>query len=181
MGKRREALLRVVVVAVFVLLATAAARAEEEGRGGGRRHAYAAMMYMGTPRDYEFYVATRVMMQSLARLRVDADLVVIASADVPLRWVRTLKEEDGVKVVTVENLKNPYEKQGNFNTRFKLTLNKLYAWSLVSYDRVVMLDADNLFLQSTDELFQCGNFCAAFINPCIFHTGLFVLQARSSH
>lgn len=46
----------------------------------------------------------------------------------------------------------------------------------MDYDRVVMLDADNLFLQKTDELFQCGQFCAVFINPCIFHTGLFVLQ-----
>lgn len=46
----------------------------------------------------------------------------------------------------------------------------------MDYDRVVMLDADNLFLQNTDELFQCGQFCAVFINPCIFHTGLFVLQ-----
>ncbi|BAS90408.1 Os04g0553800, partial [Oryza sativa Japonica Group] len=45
------------------------------------------------------------------------------------------RKDDGVKVVSVENLKNPYEKQGNFNMRFKLTLNKLYAWSLVSYDR----------------------------------------------
>lgn len=76
----------------------------------------------------------------------------------------------------MENLKNPYEKQENFNMRFKLTLNKLYAWSLVSYERVVMLDSDNIFLQNTDELFQCGQFCAVFINPCIFHTGLFVLQ-----
>jgi len=76
----------------------------------------------------------------------------------------------------VENLKNPYEKQENFNMRFKLTLNKLYAWSLVSYERVVMLDSDNIFLQNTDELFQCGRFCAVFINPCIFHTGLFVLK-----
>ncbi|CAI9095811.1 OLC1v1031832C1 [Oldenlandia corymbosa var. corymbosa] len=55
-------------------------------------------------------------------------------------------------------------------------MNKLYAWSLVDYERVIMLDADNLFLQKTDELFQCGQFCAVFINPCIFHTGLFVLQ-----
>lgn len=90
------------------------------------------------------------------------------------------KEEDGVKVVRVENLRNPYEKQDNFNSRFKLTLNKLYAWSLVAYDRVVMLDSDNIFLQRTDELFQCGQFCAVFINPCIFHTGLFVLQVRPS-
>lgn len=140
------------------------------------RNAYAAMMYMGTPRDYEFYVATRVMMRSLNNLKVDADLVVIASEDVPLRWVQTLKVEDGVKVVTVKNINNPYENQGNFNSRFKLTLNKLYAWSLVEYDRVIMLDSDNLFIQKTDELFQCGQFCAVFINPCIFHTGLFVLQ-----
>lgn len=54
------------------------------------RNAYATMMYMGTPRDYEFYVATRVMIRSLARLNVDADLVVIASVDVPLRWVHAL-------------------------------------------------------------------------------------------
>lgn len=86
------------------------------------------------------------------------------------------EKEDGAKVVRVENMDNPYKHQDNFDRRFKLTLNKLYAWSLVDYDRVVMLDADNLFLQKTDELFQCGQFCAVFINPCIFHTGLFVLQ-----
>jgi hypothetical protein len=33
-----------------------------------------------------------------------------------------------------------------------------------------------LFLRNPEELFQCGQFCAAFINPCIFHTGLFVLE-----
>lgn len=130
------------------------------------------MMYMGTPRDYEFYVATRVMMRSLVKHNVDADRIVIASVDVPLRWVRAMEQEDGLKVVRVENLHNPYQSDG----RFKLTMNKLYAWSLIDYERVVMLDADNLFLKNTDELFQCGQFCAVFINPCIFHTGLFVLQ-----
>lgn len=88
------------------------------------------------------------------------------------------REEDGAKVMRVENLNNPYVKNGNFDWRFRLTMNKLYAWKLVDYERVVMLDADNLFLKKTDELFQCGQFCAVFINPCIFHTGLFVLQVR---
>ncbi|KAI4372451.1 hypothetical protein MLD38_010680 [Melastoma candidum] len=143
---------------------------------GRSRNAYATMMYMGTPRDYEFYVATRVLVRSLARLRVDADLVVIASKDVPLRWVHAFEHEDGARVVSVDNLNNPYKDQANFDQRFKLSLNKLYAWNLVEYERVVMLDADNLFLRKTDELFQCGQFCAVFINPCIFHTGLFVLQ-----
>ena len=86
------------------------------------------------------------------------------------------EEEDGAKVVRVENMNNPYKMQPNFDGRFMLTLNKIYAWRLVDYDRVVMLDSDNLFLANTDELFQCGHFCAVFINPCIFHTGLFVLQ-----
>jgi len=48
------------------------------------------MMYMGTPRDYEFYVAVRVMLRSLRRLNVDADLVVIASRDVPQPWINKL-------------------------------------------------------------------------------------------
>lgn len=93
----------VVVVLLEVMASAAAATtlvagdraAMEMGNGEGRRgtksrHAYAAMMYMGTPRDYEFYVATRVMLRSIARLKTDADLVVIASVDVPTRWQRAM-------------------------------------------------------------------------------------------
>ncbi|EXB54432.1 hypothetical protein L484_018990 [Morus notabilis] len=69
------------VFVVAVLGTTSSARAERQ------TNAYATMMYMGTPRDYEFYVTTRVLLRSLSRLHVDADLVVIASLDVPLRWV----------------------------------------------------------------------------------------------
>ncbi|GAB2224538.1 hypothetical protein Drorol1_Dr00005300 [Drosera rotundifolia] len=163
----------VVVVMAWIGGTEAAGTPRSEAK---QRNAYAAMMYMGTPRDYEFYVATRVMMRSLRKLSVEADLVVIASVDVPSHWIRALENEDRVRVERVENMNNPYKTQYNFDDRFKLTLNKLYAWKLVDYDRVVMLDSDNLFLQKTDELFKCGQFCAAFINPCIFHTGLFVLQ-----
>lgn len=174
MGDSRWRRTTEIAAAAAVLLSLAMVA---EGRYGKQqfKNAYAAMMYMGTPRDYEFYVATRVLMRSLIKLDVQADLVVIASVDVPLRWVRALEVEDGVKVVRVENLHNPF-RANNKGDRFKLTMNKIYAWSLVDYERVVMLDADNLFLQNTDELFQCGQFCAVFINPCIFHTGLFVLQ-----
>ncbi|EPS62771.1 hypothetical protein M569_12018 [Genlisea aurea] len=74
-------LLRFLLLLCSVLGAAAAARS---------RNAYATMMYMGTPRDYEFYIATRVLLRSLADLRVDADLVVIASVDVPRHWIRAL-------------------------------------------------------------------------------------------
>lgn len=63
---------------------------EEKRRDAKHRHAYAAMMYMGTPRDYEFYVALRVMMRSLAKFQVQADRVVIASSDVPVQWVQAM-------------------------------------------------------------------------------------------
>ncbi|MBA0709746.1 hypothetical protein Golax_024767 [Gossypium laxum] len=148
--------MRVMVVMVGVVRATAFYGVNLKHKNKEHRNAYATMVYMGTPRDYEFYVATRVLIRSLIRLQVDADLIVIASLVVPLRWLRALEEEDGEKVVRVENVNNPYKGQ----QRFKLTLNKLYAWRLVDYDGVVMLDADNLFLHKTDELFQCGQFCA---------------------
>lgn len=76
------------MVALLSMLLTATATAVEKKQQ--YKNAYATMMYMGTPRDYEFYVATRVMMRSLLRLHVKADLLVIASIDVPLRWVRTM-------------------------------------------------------------------------------------------
>jgi len=85
----------VAAAAAAAAVAAAAGAAEGEvgavaGAAAPRRHAYAAMMYMGTPRDYEFYVATRVMMRSLGRLSATADRVVIASLDVPPRWVQAL-------------------------------------------------------------------------------------------
>ncbi|PIA50174.1 hypothetical protein AQUCO_01300723v1 [Aquilegia coerulea] len=165
-----------IVIASTLLVVNGEEIMEKKAKHQRHKNAYVAMMYMGTPRDYEFYIATRVMLRSLVKLKVDADVVVIASLDVPLPWVQTLEKEDGAIVVRVQNMNNPYKQQMNFNNRFKLTLNKLYAWTLIQYDRVVMLDSDNLFVQKTDELFQCGEFCAAFINPCIFHTGLFVVK-----
>lgn len=79
---------RSLLFVVVLLLAVRSAIGGEEKRHS--RNAYAAMMYMGTPRDYEFYVALRVMLKSLAKLKVDADLVVIASLDVPRRWIEAL-------------------------------------------------------------------------------------------
>ncbi|GJP43873.1 hypothetical protein CLOM_g3275 [Closterium sp. NIES-68] len=137
--------------------------------------AYVAILYMGTPRDYEYYVATRVMLQTVRRTGTAADLVVLASEDVPDSWTNTLKKE-GVRVVRVNNIANPYKGSTSYNPRFPFALNKLLAWRLKEYKRVVLLDADNLVLKNVDELFRCGSMCAVFINPCTFHTGLIVLK-----
>nr|KAJ0216699.1 hypothetical protein LSAT_V11C300155960 [Lactuca sativa] len=79
-----------VLMWMFWVLAIGGTTSERDmADNGGHRNAYATMMYMGTPRDYEFYVAIRVMLRSLSKLQVDADLVVISSRDVPLPWIHT--------------------------------------------------------------------------------------------
>lgn len=96
MAGRRPLAAASLLLLLLVAVTAAAAREERglvarvEGPPPRHRHAYAAMMYMGTPRDYEFYVAVRVMMRSLTRVRADADRVLIASADVPRDWVRAM-------------------------------------------------------------------------------------------
>ncbi|KAH0645877.1 hypothetical protein KY284_033761 [Solanum tuberosum] len=85
--RKLKLLISILILALTTVVAGVPATPASKGVN---RNAYATMMYMGTPRDYEFYVATRVMLRSLSRLGVDADLVVIASLDVPLHWVRTL-------------------------------------------------------------------------------------------
>eukprot|EP00271_Cylindrocystis_brebissonii_P022362 TRINITY_DN8584_c1_g3_i1.p1 TRINITY_DN8584_c1_g3~~TRINITY_DN8584_c1_g3_i1.p1 ORF type:complete len:512 (+),score=70.51 TRINITY_DN8584_c1_g3_i1:779-2314(+) len=144
-------------------------------QNGSFRNAYVTSMYCGTARDYEFHVASRVLFFKLRRMSPQADLVVLLSSDCPSTWLQTY-QSDGLIVKIVHDVANPYTGQRKFNRRFIFTLNKLYAWSLYEYERVVMLDVDNIFLRNADELFQCGDFCAVFINPCIFHTGLFVVK-----
>lgn len=82
------------VVFLLLLLVSGAPSVSEAAyaplKGPQKTNAYATMMYMGTPRDYEFYVAARVMLGTLKKLEVDADLVVIASASVPQHWQKTL-------------------------------------------------------------------------------------------
>ena len=121
------------------------------------------------------------MMRSLRRTGTKADVVVLVSPNVKAETRQVLRQ-DGAIVTEVPNLANPYkaaQAQGEpqrYLARFEFTLNKLYMWNLTQYERVVYLDADNIALGNLDELFDCGHFCAVFMNPCNFHTGLLVIK-----
>eukprot|EP00897_Mesotaenium_endlicherianum_P000651 jgi/Mesen1/10587/ME000085S09925 len=134
-----------------------------------RQNAYATIMHCGTIRDYDFLIALRVMLKTLVRTKPEANIVVFISKTCPEHY-KEIYAGDGLRVLPVDNMRNPYKE------RFTHALNKLLAWRLEEYNRVVMLDVDNVFLRNADELFQCGEFCAVFVNPCFFHTGLFVLK-----
>ena len=88
--------------------------------------------------------------------------------------VRERFKDDGALVMEVANIENPYK---HVKRRFTHTLNKLHLWNLTAYDRLIYLDADNLILDKRmDELFSCGHFCAVYMNPVNFHTGLLVVK-----
>ena len=76
----------------------------------------------------------------------------------------------------VEAVSNPYMNVPKYESRFKSVLTKLYVFSLVEYTKVVFIDADALVLDNPDDMFECGKFCAAFINPCAFNSGVMVLE-----
>ena len=50
---------------------------------------------------------------------------------------------------------------------------------MLDYERVIYMDADNIFFHNIDNLFKCGHFCAVYMNPCNFHTGLFVVTPNN--
>jgi alpha-N-acetylglucosamine transferase len=121
------------------------------------------------------------MMRSLRRTGTRADVVVLVSPNVKEETRQVLRQDNAI-VTEVPNLVNPYKakkaegQSQRFLSRFEFTLNKLYMWNLTQYERVVYLDADNIALGNFDELFDCGHFCAVFMNPCNFHTGLLVIK-----
>jgi hypothetical protein len=143
------------------------------------RYAYVGIHYEGTARDEEYVLGLRVMIKSLMLSGTKHDIVIILSRNVSQR-TRDLLAGDGAKLRIVDNIPNPFkasmEKRRTYKKRFEYTFNKLYLWDMVEYDRVVYLDSDNVALRKLDSLFLCGHFCAVFMNPVFFHTGLLVVK-----
>jgi len=143
------------------------------------KYAYTTIFYEGTPKDAEYLLGARVMIRSLKRTGTKHDIVVLVSPNVQPETKRIFRA-DGAIVLDVPNIPNPFKKMSRndqkYQSRFEFTLNKLYMWNLTQYERVVYMDADNIALHNPDELFTCGHFCAVFMNPCNFHTGLLVIK-----
>lgn len=75
--------------------------------------------------------------------------------------------------------KKDTDRRRSYKNHFEYTLNKLYVWNMLDYERVIYMDADNIFFHNIDSLFKCGHFCAVYMNPCNFHTGLFVVTPNN--
>ena len=76
--------------------------------------------------------------------------------------------------------KKDADRRRSYKNHFEYTLNKLHVWNMLDYERVIYMDADNIFFHNIDSLFNCGHFCAVYMNPCNFHTGLFVVTPNNT-
>ncbi|CAI5714269.1 unnamed protein product [Hyaloperonospora brassicae] len=143
------------------------------------RFAYVTVHYEDTSRDAEYVLGVQVMMHSIKLTGSPYDLVVLTSDSVS-EASKALFRSMGCRVLDVPNIKNPFVGNTLHNPNFIYTLNKLHVWNMLEYERVVYLDADNVLVRNADELFLCGDFCAVFMNPCHFHTGLLVVTPSAA-
>lgn len=84
-----------------------------------------------------------------------------------------------LRICVIFRYKKDAGRRRSYKNHFEYTLNKLYVWNMLDYERVIYMDADNIFFHNIDSLFKCGHFCAVYMNPCNFHTGLFVVTPNN--
>lgn len=169
--------LRLLPLLALLLLTTAADTAK-----AATKNAFTAIHYEGTPLDAEYLLGLRTLIASVRASGSQADFVVLASPNV-CRETRETLEADGAVVRVVENVPNPFAtdagRRRTYKPRFAHTFNKLLVWNMTEYERVVYMDEDNVALAPREELegmFRCGHFCAPYMNPLFFHTGVMVVK-----
>ena len=127
--------------------------------------AYVALQYGG------FFLGLRVLGQSLRESNTDRDMVALCMPDVPEHHRKILRREGWI-IRSVDAL--PKSCIGDH--LYSLHFTKVLAWLLTEYRRIVLLDSDAIVLRNVDELFSCGEFCAAYRNSDLFNTGVVVLK-----
>eukprot|EP01064_Diplonema_japonicum_P008128 TRINITY_DN15650_c1_g1_i1.p1 TRINITY_DN15650_c1_g1~~TRINITY_DN15650_c1_g1_i1.p1 ORF type:complete len:464 (+),score=98.96 TRINITY_DN15650_c1_g1_i1:77-1468(+) len=136
------------------------------------KNAWVTIYYEAGKNDDEYFLAARVLMQSIKDSGSEADRVVLIAKGTQARYAKGF-QDDGVKLIWVDNIESPWTQTLQ---RFAFSLNKLRIWDLTQYNKVIFLDADVVVLQHADFLFNCGDFCAVFFNPISFHTAILVVK-----
>lgn len=158
---------------VLTVLATSATTAS------GAREAYVTLLYG------DFYVLpVRVMMRSLLANSRDVaagtrERVVIVTGSTSDRAIQQMRD-DGITVRPVPRVRSPYTGDAKYQERFVNVMTKLAIFNMTEYDRLVLVDADSLILRDMSPLFSCGVFCAVFINPCYFNSGLMMITPNET-
>lgn len=127
--------------------------------------AYVALQYGS------FFLALRVLGQSLRESGTERDMVALVMSDVPKYKLNILKK-DGWIVRTVDPLPTECIGEHMYSKHFI----KIQSWLLTEYKRIVLIDSDAIVLKNIDNLFNCGVFCAAYRHSDLFNTGVVALK-----
>jgi inositol phosphorylceramide glucuronosyltransferase 1 len=139
-----------------------------------RREAYMSLLYG------DFYLLPlRTLMRSLHDNSPDVssgqrERVVLVTGSTSEKSIQRLRD-DGITVLPVPQVVTPYMKDERFDPRFGAVMTKLTIFNMTQYSRIAFVDADALVLRDMSDLFNCGFFCAVFINPCHFNSGLMLV------
>ncbi|NIZ93606.1 glycosyltransferase family 8 protein [Kineococcus rubinsiae] len=102
----------------------------------------------------DYLVGVRVLHASLRRTGTPHPLVVMVTPEVDATSRQVLLD-DGCLVREVPPLRPDSHLEANYaNARFAEVWTKLASWSLVEFERLVVLDADMLVVAAMDELFS---------------------------
>ena len=129
------------------------------------KEAYVTVQYGG------FFLGLRVLGQSLRESGTERDMVALCMPDVP-EYHRKILRREGWIVRTVNALPKTCVGDGEYSLLFT----KLQVWLLTEYRRIVLIDSDAIVQRNIDELFSCGEFCAAYRHSDLFNTGVVVLK-----
>ena len=127
--------------------------------------AYVALQYGS------FFLALRVLGQSLRESGTKRDMVALVMPSVP-QYQRQILKREGWIIRTVNPLPKGCVGDHSYSQHFV----KIQSWLLTEYRRVVLIDSDAIALRNIDALFGCGEFCAAYRHSDLFNTGVVVLK-----
>lgn len=142
----------------------------------GRSRAFATLVC-----DDASVLSAAVLIMSLLRTGTSASVVPMLAPAVSLRAEAALARMAlSVTPVRVPEVPYPFKvHQAEMHRGLKRSCRytKLHAWSLVSFERVILLDSDMLVMEPLDDIFSEAQRLAAVadIYPRIFNTGLLVI------
>lgn len=135
---------------------------------GESDEAYVTLLY-----GDEFVLGVRVLGKSIKDTKsTNKDMVVLVSDGVS-EYSKKLLQADGWIVDHISLLANPNQVRP---TRFWGVYTKLKIFNMTKYKKVVYLDADTIVVQSIEDLFKCGKFCANLKHSERLNSGVMVVE-----
>eukprot|EP00009_Paramoeba_aestuarina_P006703 CAMPEP_0201516884 /NCGR_PEP_ID=MMETSP0161_2-20130828/8119_1 /ASSEMBLY_ACC=CAM_ASM_000251 /TAXON_ID=180227 /ORGANISM="Neoparamoeba aestuarina, Strain SoJaBio B1-5/56/2" /LENGTH=271 /DNA_ID=CAMNT_0047914189 /DNA_START=30 /DNA_END=842 /DNA_ORIENTATION=+ len=127
--------------------------------------------------DY-FIPGARTLGHSIKRTNSRYPLVLLYTDGLTEEGLNILRDDGVWQLKHVSNLKNPNADHYMFQSRLANVYTKCHIYNQTEWDKIVYIDSDIIFLENSDELFNCPGYCASFRHS-FFNTGVIVAQPNT--